>query len=120
MSKLPHQIITNNEQALNQFLQNARESFISDNGMVQTFKAHVTYDRKGDEQPLYCRKVTVHVSALNIGGYKVNVGALNPENFFNEFNTSFQRFCYSNDVLTIDGTDDFQTGKGDYKVCISL
>ena len=50
----------------------------------------------------------------------MNVGALNPDNFFNEFNTSFQRFSYSNDVLTIDGTDDFQTGKGDYKVYISL
>ena len=120
MAKLPNHIITNNEQALNQFLQNARESFISDNGTVQTFKAHVMYYRKGDEQPSYCRKVTVHVSALNIGGYKVNVGALNPENFFNEFNTSFQRFSYSNEVLTIDGTDDFQTGKWDYKVCISL
>ena len=45
MAKLPNHIITNNEQALNQFLQNARESFISDNGTVQTFKAHVTYDR---------------------------------------------------------------------------
>ena len=120
MAKLPQQIIANNEQALYQFLQNARESFISDNGMVQTFKARVTYDRKGDEQPLYCRKVTVHVSTLNIGGYKVNVGALNPENFFNEFNTSFQRFSYSNDVLTIEGADYCQIGKGDYKVYISL
>ena len=41
MSILPHQIITNNEQALRQFMQFAREDFTSDNGMVQALKAHV-------------------------------------------------------------------------------
>lgn len=120
MSILPRQIITNNEQALRQFLQFAREDFTSDNGMVQALKAHVSYYRKGDEQPSYSRKVTIHVSVLNLGGYKVSVAALHPDDFFNEFNTNYLRFSFSDGVLTIEGADNRQTGKGDYKVYISL
>ena len=56
-----------------------------------------------------------------MGGHTISIGALTGKNqFFNEYNTNYQLFRLEGNTLVIEGKDDYNTGKGDYMVCLTL
>lgn len=121
MARLDTNTIDQNESAFSQFMQMAVGKATANNGKSLTLKAHVAYYHKGTDTPSYNRKVNILISTLIMGGHTLSIGSLTGKTqYFNEYNTNYQQFRIVNNVLVIEGTDDYNTGKGDYMVCITL
>lgn len=121
MAKLDINTITQNESTFSQFMQMAAGEGITNNGTSLTLKAHVAYYHKGSDTPSYNRKVSILINTLIMGGHTISIGALTGKNqFFNEYNTNYQLFRLEGNTLVIEGKDDYNTGKGDYMVCLTL